>query len=540
MSSWIFTVSAFVLLLAGVLIAWRWGWRDTGKGMRRCPKCWYDMSASAGLKCPECGREAKAEGKLFWKQRRWRWMFTGLLLVVASYPVFKWPLYQKQGVIAFVPRVVTLALLPEISDGIRRWGPRKAKYGPELVLDLVTAKPLNQMERFALAHSYRRVMNDSARTPGYKAEFVMIAFSKVGDQVGVAADALASALSQPALQPAAMYAIANAPEVQDHRMQQLVGPASRAMASKAFPYPAYLYLEKLQAWGATEDQLREAAFGAIDFATTAGGDSSPLDFLWRENLVRATDRPRLFGYLMMRVWPFAQYASYCAAELGGDIAAIVPSLREEMTQSDLQAIPDWTCLAIAMREASEPLLPALDRFADFKRYPTFKVCGTVGGLAVRGCHSEAYDLWLAYIEQSDNSNAESVPQRYQISPLVMFLDVPASKKAEGLVQVMRAEALSSSPTGVSSNLLFAIDALGKLGADASDAVPALLELIEPNTMSFVVERVLRSIEKIRALDVDQLKTLETRVREWKPATGSTATVEARMERLRRASKDRPR
>lgn len=323
-------------------------------------------------------------------------------------------------------------------------------------------------------------------------------------------------------------------------MKELVGPAIDAVLSgRGTPSQAEVLLDRLQAWGASDEKLRETAFYLIEHPRNGStADSGAMAFLWRENLVRAADRERLLGYLRIRVWPFAEYAAYCAAELGTDVAVIVPSLREDMKQSDLQAIPDWTCLAMGMGEASEPLLPALDRFAKFKKYPTFKVCGEVGALSIRGFDSEAYDLWLAYIEQSDNTNAATAPQRYQISPLVMFLKIQASKKAEGLVRVLQAEAPSATPSSVSGNLIFAIDALGKLGADASDAVPAMIELINPNVMSYLVERSLRSIQKIRPLHPDELEALELRVHAWMPTSGASTAVEAQLDRLRRASSDR--
>jgi hypothetical protein len=55
--------------------------RDRSRGRRRCPKCWYDMTGVAGLKCPECGREQRSEKRLLRTRRRWRMAVAGVLLL---------------------------------------------------------------------------------------------------------------------------------------------------------------------------------------------------------------------------------------------------------------------------------------------------------------------------------------------------------------------------------------------------------------------------------------------------------------------------
>ncbi len=74
------------------------------------------MSATAGLRCPECGREAKSERRMFKRNRRWGWIATGLTLSLASWFVLRWPDYQKNGQFygprAFVPRTVMVVGWP--------------------------------------------------------------------------------------------------------------------------------------------------------------------------------------------------------------------------------------------------------------------------------------------------------------------------------------------------------------------------------------------------------------------------------------------
>jgi hypothetical protein len=48
---------AFGLLLAVTVKLWR---GDGRTDLRRCPRCWYDMSANEALTCPECGFTARS------------------------------------------------------------------------------------------------------------------------------------------------------------------------------------------------------------------------------------------------------------------------------------------------------------------------------------------------------------------------------------------------------------------------------------------------------------------------------------------------
>jgi hypothetical protein len=75
---------ACALLMLGIAVmAWALFW-DRARGRRRCPKCQYDMSGIAGLRCPECGREQRSEKKFHRTRRRWRWAAGGLVLVLVS------------------------------------------------------------------------------------------------------------------------------------------------------------------------------------------------------------------------------------------------------------------------------------------------------------------------------------------------------------------------------------------------------------------------------------------------------------------------
>ena len=81
---WPFFLVAALLTLGG-LVAAAWAiFADRSRGRRRCPRCWYDMSRTEGRRCPECGREARREKRLFRTRRRWKVVFAaGLVLMLA-------------------------------------------------------------------------------------------------------------------------------------------------------------------------------------------------------------------------------------------------------------------------------------------------------------------------------------------------------------------------------------------------------------------------------------------------------------------------
>lgn len=72
-------VSIGAVLLAAALF------KDRSRGRRRCPRCWYDMGGVPSLTCPECGRDAKVERRLFRTRRRWRRAVIAALVVLAGW-----------------------------------------------------------------------------------------------------------------------------------------------------------------------------------------------------------------------------------------------------------------------------------------------------------------------------------------------------------------------------------------------------------------------------------------------------------------------
>lgn len=110
-------LAATVLLLARALVG------DRSRGRRRCPRCWYDMSATEGLTCPECGRDAGREGRLFKARRRKRWIAASLVplavgVVVYGVAVFNDPAWPRR-----VPTTALIALSP--------WNDARTRLGNE-------------------------------------------------------------------------------------------------------------------------------------------------------------------------------------------------------------------------------------------------------------------------------------------------------------------------------------------------------------------------------------------------------------------------
>ena len=78
---WLFWILGAAFLGLCFLVTW-WGlFGDRAKGRRRCPRCWYDLSHTPGMMCPECGFSAPREQSLFRIRRR---LIPALVAAVAA------------------------------------------------------------------------------------------------------------------------------------------------------------------------------------------------------------------------------------------------------------------------------------------------------------------------------------------------------------------------------------------------------------------------------------------------------------------------
>jgi hypothetical protein len=105
-----------VALFAAVLMVWSYR-GDRSRGRRRCPKCWYDMSASK-LVCPECGHDAKLVKRLYRPRRRMGGVLGALALMVMSYGVWVTPRVVAGGAVGAVPSWVLIAGFPWLPESM--------------------------------------------------------------------------------------------------------------------------------------------------------------------------------------------------------------------------------------------------------------------------------------------------------------------------------------------------------------------------------------------------------------------------------------
>lgn|GEM_PF-2006893 len=106
-------LSVGVLGFALVLAAWGVA-GERPRGRRRCPKCWYDMSALATMRCPECGHEADSTRRLYKPRRRWRAVAAAVLIALGGVVGMYELRYRRGGWVAVVPTTLLIA-------GLHHW-----------------------------------------------------------------------------------------------------------------------------------------------------------------------------------------------------------------------------------------------------------------------------------------------------------------------------------------------------------------------------------------------------------------------------------
>lgn len=123
---WIITLSGGLVGAGGAaLLAWalladslRTRRARAAGGLRQCPRCWYDMAGVGGLRCPECGREAKHERSLARARRRWRWGVAAVLLLGTGVGMGVYPRARGGVWHRWVPDGVVIRLIPHTTaDG---------------------------------------------------------------------------------------------------------------------------------------------------------------------------------------------------------------------------------------------------------------------------------------------------------------------------------------------------------------------------------------------------------------------------------------
>lgn len=172
---WVLGAGAITLALAGIaLLAWSLFW-DRSRGRKRCPRCWYDMSGSAGLVCPECGRDARRTNRMYKTRRRRRWAVVAVVLLVGAYGTHLGAVVRRDGWWAASPRWMVIVAWPHLDDwGVspyrRRWYPGLQ---PEVERLLLKSEwelaELTMVERWLLDASIMRALraeNSATRRQG--------------------------------------------------------------------------------------------------------------------------------------------------------------------------------------------------------------------------------------------------------------------------------------------------------------------------------------------------------------------------------------
>lgn len=78
---------------------------------RRCSKCWFDMRATEGLQCPDCGHRARNERALWKSRRRKAWLALATGLLIAGFGMRVWPAVDERGWPAAVPTRFAIGVL---------------------------------------------------------------------------------------------------------------------------------------------------------------------------------------------------------------------------------------------------------------------------------------------------------------------------------------------------------------------------------------------------------------------------------------------
>src|SRR5438552_10184765 len=120
-TAWVYWLSGGILALLGLILLYWSLFRDRSRGRRRCPRCWYDMSATPQsaekpgvFTCSECGKAINRERKLHTTRRRWRWAMMAILLVSLSFVGIRYPQIQRDGWWRLIPTTVLILLHPYV------------------------------------------------------------------------------------------------------------------------------------------------------------------------------------------------------------------------------------------------------------------------------------------------------------------------------------------------------------------------------------------------------------------------------------------
>lgn len=153
--TWLLWALSAILGVAAAAILYRALFLDRARGRRRCPRCWYDMAGSRSLQCPECGHQARSEGRLFRTRRRYGGAVLAIGLGLLSYAAALAPRAIASGSIwSAVPNSVLLIVLQFYDKD----GDQLLKTAGNTALTNPTS--LSRFERLLLSRACARVLRE--------------------------------------------------------------------------------------------------------------------------------------------------------------------------------------------------------------------------------------------------------------------------------------------------------------------------------------------------------------------------------------------
>ncbi|MCC6659388.1 MAG: hypothetical protein IT437_00745 [Phycisphaerales bacterium] len=113
-----YTLAGWATLYYGLLVILVGVRRDPSRGRPRCPRCWYDMSGSAGdtPRCPECGRAARSRRDLHRARPARAVVAAGAVVTLASYGVFCAERIRARPGLGLVPTVALVIAMPWLPE----------------------------------------------------------------------------------------------------------------------------------------------------------------------------------------------------------------------------------------------------------------------------------------------------------------------------------------------------------------------------------------------------------------------------------------
>ena len=115
LSAWLLSIGAFAAIVVCTAVAAKSIAGDPPRGRRRCPRCWHELGPT-GLRCAECGHEARGESDVTRNRRQPVRAALAILAVVAVAAATRVRLLDR-GAWSMAPTSVLLWATPSLDGG---------------------------------------------------------------------------------------------------------------------------------------------------------------------------------------------------------------------------------------------------------------------------------------------------------------------------------------------------------------------------------------------------------------------------------------